>query len=123
MLKGRNRPTTPKQLDFPSTPTLKERSPEKKSPKTSILRSPLSLKPNHWSKEVKELTVVTSQDGVFNFRISGGSDHGEFPVITDVLPPDTRGVEYRGGGELTTQVYRGRATNHAGILGAGNGRY
>jgi hypothetical protein len=53
---------------------------------------------------VKEVTVVTSLDSVFNFRISGGSDHGEFPVISDVLPPDTRGVEYRGENELVTQV-------------------
>ena len=48
--------------------------------------------------------MVTSEDGVFNFRIAGGSDVGEFPVITDVLPPDTRGVEYRSDVELVTQV-------------------
>ena len=67
MLKGRNRPVTPSKHDVvPSTPVLNHRSQDKnKSPKTSILRA---LKPNHWSKEVKEVTVVTSQDGVFNFR-------------------------------------------------------
>ena len=59
---------------------------------------------HHWSRDVKEITVVTSHDGIFNFRIVGGSDNGEFPVIAEVLPPDTRGVEYRGGVELTTQV-------------------
>ena len=52
------------------------------------------LKPSHWSKELKEITLVTAKDGVFNFRIVGGSDHGEFPVISEVMPPDTRGVEY-----------------------------
>ena len=113
MLKGRPRPTTPsKSTDpnaVPSTPILKERSPEKRSPPKAILRSPAKshshhLLPPHWSKAVKEVTVVTSLDSVFNFRISGGSDHGEFPVISDVLPPDTRGVEYRGENELVTQV-------------------
>ena len=138
MLKGRPRPTTPSKNTGaadnattssgpppPSTPILKERSPEKRSPPKAILRSPLKTSlsyvggggigpppsHHHWSKTVKEVTIVTSQDGVFNFRISGGSDHGEFPVVSDVLPPDTRGVEYRGGGgssggehELVTQV-------------------
>ncbi len=111
MLKGRPRPTTPSKSSdtVPSTPILKERSPEKRSPPKAILRSPAKsiphhLLPPHWSKAVKEVTVITSQDGVFNFRISGGSDHGEFPVISDVLPPDTRGVEYRGENELVTQV-------------------
>ena len=70
----------------------------------SAARSPIGLKPNHWSKELKEVTVVTKQDGVFNFRIVGGSDHGEFPVVVEVMPPDTRGVEYHSEGELTTQV-------------------
>ena len=62
------------------------------------------LKPSHWSKDLKEVTLVTARDGVFNFRMVGGSDRGEFPVISEVLPPDTRGVEYTGPQELTTQV-------------------
>ena len=62
------------------------------------------MKLNHWSKDMKEVCLVTTQDGVYNFRIAGGSDKGEFPIISDVLPPDTRGVEYKGGGELVTQV-------------------
>ena len=66
-----------------------------------MTRSPMVLKPSHWSKEVKEITLVTARDGVFNFRIVGGSDHGEFPVITEVMPPDTRGVEYTGTSEAT----------------------
>ena len=88
MTKGRNRSVTPSnQLDPPpSTPLLKERgaSPTKKSsksssskhsspskaspatsPKASILRSPLGLKPSHWSKELKEVEVVTSQGWKF----------------------------------------------------------
>ena len=64
------------------------------------------LKPSHWSKDLKEVTLVTARDGVFNFRMVGGSDRGEFPVISEVLPPDTRGVEYTGPQELTTQVSR-----------------
>ena len=40
-----------------------------KSPRSSILRG---LQPNHWAKEVKEVTVITSQDGVFNFRWATG---------------------------------------------------
>ena len=58
---------------------------------SSVTRSPMVLKPSHWSKEVKEVTLITARDGVFNFRIVGGSDHGEFPVISEVMPPDTRG--------------------------------
>ena len=46
---------------------------------------------------------MTQHDGMFNFRVVGGSDHGEFPVVVEVMPPDTRGVEYVGGGDLTTQ--------------------
>ena len=82
---------------------LEEKLAERRS-SSSVTRSPIGLKPNHWSKELKEVTVVTQQDGVFNFRIVGGSDHGEFPVVVEVLPPDTRGVEYHTEGELTTQV-------------------
>ena len=120
MLKQRNRPTTPSKYSdnnniavspAPSAaPTSSKRSPaDRKSPRssaTSISRSPLGPKTagGHWSRDVKEVTVVTSHDGVFNFRIVGGSDNGEFPVIAEVLPPDTRGVEYRGGLELITQV-------------------
>ena len=54
---------------------------------------------------MKEVTLVTARDGLFNFRMVGGSDHGEFPVISEVMPPDTRGVEYSGPNELTTQVH------------------
>ena len=82
---------------------LEEKLAERRS-SSSVTRSPIGLKPTHWSKELKEVTVVTQQDGVFNFRIVGGSDHGEFPVVVEVLPPDTRGVEYHSEGELTTQV-------------------
>lgn len=81
---------------------LEEKLAERRS-SSSVTRSPIGLKPTHWSKELKEVTVVTQQDGVFNFRIVGGSDHGEFPVVVEVLPPDTRGVEYHSEGELTTQ--------------------
>jgi hypothetical protein len=127
MLKQRNRPTTPSKYSEnnnsiaspPSSmvssvggggglPTANKRSPaDRKSSSTSLQgRGPLGPKPpSHWSRDIKEVTVVTSHDGIFNFRIVGGSDNGEFPVIAEVLPPDTRGVEYRGGGmELTTQV-------------------
>ena len=114
MLKGRTRTTTPskhldtpsspiKHLDTPPNPSLKETSLDKRMFKNSVLRS--SMKLHHWSQDMKEVCLVTGQDGVFNFRISGGSDKGEFPIISDVLPPDTRGVEYKGGGELITQVY------------------
>ena len=71
------------------------------------------LKPSHWSKDLKEVTLVTARDGVFNFRMVGGSDRGEFPVISEVLPPDTRGVEYTGPQELTTQVSRVIFTSHS----------
>jgi hypothetical protein len=128
MLKQRNRPTTPsKYIDNNNTaaatpaqtvasaggPMSAKRSPnDRKSPRSSansISRTavpPLGPKMStiHWSREVREVTVVTSHDGIFNFRIVGGSDNGEFPVIAEVLPPDTRGVEYRSGAELTTQV-------------------
>ena len=63
------------------------------------------LKPSHWSKDLKEVSLVTKRDGVFNFRIVGGSDHGEFPVLSEVMPPDTRGVEYTGPRDITTQVH------------------
>ena len=69
----------------------------------SSVRTPTNLKPGHWSKELKEVTLVTQHDGMFNFRVVGGSDHGEFPVVVEVMPPDTRGVEYVGEGDLTTQ--------------------
>ena len=58
----------------------------------------------HWAAAASEVTLTTRQDGVFNFRVVGGSDWGEFPVVAEVLPPDTRGVEYCGQGELTTQA-------------------
>ena len=83
---------------------LEEKLAERRS-SSSVTRSPIGLKSNHWSKELKEVTVVTQQDGMFNFRIVGGSDHGEFPVVVEVMPPDTRGVEYHSEGELTTQVH------------------
>jgi len=126
MLKQRNRPTTPsKYSDNNNTATTPapaasaaagamsaKRSPgDRKSPRSSansITRTVPPLGPKvstvHWSREVREVTVVTSHDGIFNFRIVGGSDNGEFPVIAEVLPPDTRGVEYRSGAEITTQV-------------------
>ena len=78
-------------------------------------RSSLMRKQSHWSLELKEVTLVAGKDGVFNFRIVGGSDHGDFPIITEVMPPDTRGVEYRGLAELTTQVSAGpERTNSPG---------
>ena len=79
---------------------------ERRSSSHSLTRSPMVLKPSHWSNEMKEVTLVTARDGLFNFRMVGGSDHGEFPVISEVMPPDTRGVEYKGEAELTTQVCR-----------------
>ena len=79
---------------------------ERRSSSHSLTRSPMVLKPSHWSNEMKEVTLVTARDGLFNFRMVGGSDHGEFPVISEVMPPDTRGVEYKGEAELTTQVSR-----------------
>ena len=110
MRQSRSRPITPSRqgsnnsnYNSSETKKLEERLAERRS-STSLTRSPLGLKPNHWSKELKEVTLVTQQDGVFNFRIVGGSDHGEFPIVVEVLPPDTRGVEYTGSGELTTQV-------------------
>ena len=77
---------------------------ERRSSSHSLTRSPMVLKPSHWSNEMKEVTLFTARDGLFNFRMVGGSDHGEFPVISEVMPPDTRGVEYKGEAELTTQV-------------------
>ena len=74
------------------------------------------LKPSHWSKDLKEVTLVTARDGVFNFRMVGGSDRGEFPVISEVMPPDTRGVEYTGPQELTTQVSRQDKTRSSHIF-------
>lgn len=73
------------------------------------------MKLNHWSKDMKEVCLVTTHDGVYNFRIAGGSDKGEFPIISDVLPPDTRGVEYKGGGELVTQVGYNNNNNNINI--------
>ena len=67
-------------------------------------RSSILRKQTHWSQELKEVTLIARKDGVFNFRIVGGSDHGDFPVISEVMPADTRGVEYQGEAELVTQV-------------------
>ena len=106
---SRGRPTTPSRHTQPSPSPSKKLSLGDASPsrsqdrRLSAVRTPTILKPGHWSKELKEVTVVTQQDGVFNFRVVGGSDHGEFPVVTEVLPPDTRGVEYLSGADLTTQ--------------------
>ena len=83
----------------PVTPSRHSDSEDRRSSRSSLVR-----KQSHWSLELKEVTLVARKDGVFNFRIVGGSDHGDFPVITEVMPPDTRGVEYRGQAELTTQV-------------------
>jgi hypothetical protein len=109
MLKqSRARPTTPSRHAQPSPSPSRKPSLGDASPgpgrRLSAVRTPTGLKPGHWSKELKEVTLVTQHDGAFNFRVVGGSDHGEFPVVVEVLPPDTRGVEYLGAaGELTTQ--------------------
>ena len=103
-----HRPTTPSRHAQASPSPSKKLSlgeagvgsPERR---LSAVRTPTNLKPGHWSKEQKEVTLVTQHDGNFNFRVVGGSDHGEFPVVVEVLPPDTRGVTYLGEGELTTQ--------------------
>ena len=87
-----------------SASSLNNSETERRSSSHSLTRSPMVLKPSHWSNEMKEVTLVTARDGLFNFRMVGGSDHGEFPVISEVMPPDTRGVEYKGEAELTTQV-------------------
>ena len=107
---SRSRPTTPSRFSSSSlnnnniSETKKDdRSSERRS-SHSLTRSPMVLKPSHWSREMKEVTLITKKDGVFNFRIVGGSDHGEFPVISEVMPPDTRGVEYSGSRDITTQV-------------------
>ena len=107
---SRSRPTTPSRFSASSlnnnniSETKKDdRSSERRS-SHSLTRSPMVLKPSHWSREMKEVTLITKKDGVFNFRIVGGSDHGEFPVISEVMPPDTRGVEYSGSRDITTQV-------------------
>ena len=102
------RPTTPSRHVQPSpSPSKKlsmgEASPRSPDRRLSNVRTPTNLKPGHWSKELKEVTLVTQHDGMFNFRVLGGSDHGEFPVVVEVMPPDTRGVEYLGEGDLTTQ--------------------
>ena len=91
----RARPVTPSNNTLSDGKKLEDRRPS---------RSSLMRKQSHWSQELKEVTLVAGKDGVFNFRIVGGSDHGDFPIITEVMPPDTRGVEYRGQTELTTQV-------------------
>ena len=105
---NRARPVTPsRQADNNNTLSLSE---AKKLEDRRSSRSSLVRKQSHWSQELKEVTLVARKDGVFNFRIVGGSDHGDFPIITEVMPPDTRGVEYRGPAELTTQVSTGSWT-------------
>ena len=101
---SRSRPMTPSRHSASSLNNNSEM--ERRSSSHSLTRSPMVLKPSHWSNEMKEVTLVTARDGLFNFRMVGGSDHGEFPVISEVMPPDTRGVEYKGEAELTTQVCR-----------------
>ena len=98
---NRNRPVTPSRHSDNNNMISEDR----RSSRSSLVR-----KQSHWSLELKEVTLVARKDGVFNFRIVGGSDHGDFPIITEVMPPDTRGVEYRGPAELTTQVSTGSWT-------------
>ena len=100
---SRSRPMTPSRHSASSLNNNNSEM-ERRSSSHSLTRSPMVLKPSHWSNEMKEVTLVTARDGLFNFRMVGGSDHGEFPVISEVMPPDTRGVEYKGEAELTTQV-------------------
>ena len=105
---SRSRPMTPSRHSASSLNNNSNNNSEmeRRSSSHSLTRSPMVLKPSHWSNEMKEVTLVTARDGLFNFRMVGGSDHGEFPVISEVMPPDTRGVEYKGEAELTTQVCR-----------------
>ena len=108
---SRSRPMTPSRYNnnnnyISDNIKKEERSAERRSSQ-SLTRSPMVLKPSHWSKELKEVTLITAKDGVFNFRVVGGSDHGEFPVVSEVMPPDTRGVEYTSSNtdaSITTQV-------------------
>ena len=107
MRQSRSRPMTPSRHSASSLGNNNNSNSsemERRASSHSLTRSPMVLKPSHWSNEMKEVTLVTARDGLFNFRMVGGSDHGEFPVISEVMPPDTRGVEYKGDTELTTQV-------------------
>ena len=100
---NRTRPVTPsRHSDNNNTLSEGKKLEDRRSSRSSLVR-----KQSHWSQELKEVTLIARKDGVFNFRIVGGSDHGDFPIITEVMPPDTRGVEYRGQAELTTQVSTG----------------
>lgn len=100
---NRTRPVTPsRHSDNNNTVSDAKKLEDRRSSRSSLVR-----KQSHWSQELKEVTLIARKDGVFNFRIVGGSDHGDFPIITEVMPPDTRGVEYRGQAELTTQVSTG----------------
>ena len=97
---SRTRPLTPSRYtDNNNHVTEATKSEERRASRSSLIR-----KQNHWSQDLKEVTLVARKDGVFNFRIVGGSDHGDFPVISEVMPADTRGVEYIGQAELITQV-------------------
>ena len=98
---SRARPVTPSRhsSENNNSPSEGKKLEDRRPSRSSLMR-----KQSHWSHELKEVTLVAGKDGVFNFRIVGGSDHGDFPIITEVMPPDTRGVEYRGQTELTTQV-------------------
>ena len=99
---SRTRPLTPSRYtDNNNHVTEATKSEERRASRSSLIR-----KQNHWSQDLKEVTLVARKDGVFNFRIVGGSDHGDFPVISEVMPADTRGVEYIGQAELITQVQR-----------------
>ena len=103
---NRTRPVTPsRHNDNNNMPSEANKGEDRRASRSSLVR-----KQSHWSLELKEVTLVARKDGVFNFRIVGGSDHGDFPIITEVMPPDTRGVEYRGHTELTTQVSTGSWT-------------
>jgi len=96
---SRTRPLTPSRYtDNNNHVTEATKSEERRASRSSLIR-----KQNHWSQDLKEVTLVARKDGVFNFRIVGGSDHGDFPVISEVMPADTRGVEYIGQAELITQ--------------------
>ena len=109
---NRTRPVTPsRHVDNNNTISEGKKLEDRRSSRSSLVR-----KQSHWSLELKEVTLVARKDGVFNFRIAGGSDHGDFPIITEVMPPDTRGVEYRGLAELTTQVSPGSWSSSCTIL-------
>ena len=99
---GRTRPTTP---STPARdPNISAEASAHSAHSSPERRVSVRGRAQHWAAAASEVTLTTRQDSVFNFRVVGGSDWGEFPVVAEVLPPDTRGVEYCGQGELTTQA-------------------